>query len=43
MALFRHPGVFAAGVANASVADWAHYSHGWTHRILGVPYENPEA
>lgn len=43
MALFRHPGVFAAGIANASVADWAHYNHGWTSRILGLPYEDPEA
>jgi len=37
MALFRHPGTFAAGIANAAVSDWAHYSHEWTSRILGVP------
>lgn len=43
MALFRHPGVFAAGIANAAVSDWAHYNHGWTSRILGVPYEDPDA
>jgi dipeptidyl aminopeptidase/acylaminoacyl peptidase len=43
MALFRHPGVFAAGIANAAVTDWAHYSHEWTGRILGVPAENAAA
>lgn len=43
MAQFRYPGVFAAGVANAAVSDWAHYSDGWTSRILGVPHEHPEA
>jgi dipeptidyl aminopeptidase/acylaminoacyl peptidase len=43
MALFRHPGVFAAGVANAAVTDWAHYEHDWTSRILGVPAADPEA
>ena len=41
--LFRYPGVFSAGVARAAVTDWAHYSDGWTSRILGVPHENPEA
>jgi len=43
MSQFRYPGVFAAGVARASVSDWAHYSDGWTSRILGVPNLNPEA
>lgn len=43
MAQFRYPGVFAAGIARASVTDWAHYSDGWTSRILGVPHEDPEA
>jgi len=43
MALFRHPGVFAAGIANASVSDWAHYNHPWTSRILNLPFEDPEA
>jgi dipeptidyl aminopeptidase/acylaminoacyl peptidase len=43
MALFRYPGVFGAGVANASVTDWAHYNHGWTSRILNLPYEDEEA
>jgi dipeptidyl aminopeptidase/acylaminoacyl peptidase len=41
--LFRYPGVFGAGIARAAVTDWAHYSDSWTSRILGVPYENPEA
>lgn len=43
MSLFRHPGVFAAGVANASVTDWAHYSHLWTSRVLNKPSDDPEA
>jgi dipeptidyl aminopeptidase/acylaminoacyl peptidase len=43
MALFRYPGVFSAGVANASVTDWAHYNHNWTRRILNLPYEDEEA
>jgi dipeptidyl aminopeptidase/acylaminoacyl peptidase len=43
MALFRHPGLFAAGIANAAVTDWAHYSHDWTSPILGVPAKDPEA
>lgn len=43
MSQFRYPGVFAAGVANAAVSDWAHYSDGWTSRILGVPHEDSEA
>lgn len=43
MALFRHPGLFAAGVANAAVTDWAHYNDGYTSRILNLPHEDPEA
>lgn len=43
MTLFRHPGVVSAGIARASVTDWAHYSDGWTSRILGVPYDDPDA
>ncbi|MEJ7809334.1 MAG: prolyl oligopeptidase family serine peptidase [Gemmatimonadaceae bacterium] len=43
MALFRHPGLFAAGIANAAVSDWAHYSDGWTSPILNLPTEDPEA
>ena len=43
MSQFRYPGVFAAGIARAAVTDWAHYSDGWTSRILGVPSEDPDA
>jgi dipeptidyl aminopeptidase/acylaminoacyl peptidase len=43
MSLFRYPGVFAAGVSNDGVTDWAHYSDGWTSRILNLPHEDPEA
>ena len=43
MSQFRHPGVFAAGVANAAVTDWAHYEDNWTGRILNRPHQDPEA
>ncbi len=43
MSQFRHPGVFAAGVANAAVTDWAHYQDRWTRRILNLPEDDPEA
>ena len=43
MSLFRHPGVFSAGVASAAVSDWAHYSDLWTSRVLNTPVEDPEA
>lgn len=44
MALFRHPGKFAAGVALYPVTDWAHYNHGYTSRILnGTPLSDEEA
>ncbi|MDH5715625.1 MAG: prolyl oligopeptidase family serine peptidase, partial [Candidatus Aminicenantes bacterium] len=43
MALCTHPGVFAAGVAYVPVTDWAHYNHGYTSRILNLPYEDEEA
>jgi dipeptidyl aminopeptidase/acylaminoacyl peptidase len=43
MALFTRPGVFAAGVANAAVSDWAHYNELWTSRILGAPATSTEA
>ncbi len=42
-ALFKHPGVFAAGVANAAVSDWMHYNHLWTSRVLNLPSDDPEA
>ncbi len=37
MAMFNHPGVFAAGAALRSVTDWAHYNHGYTSNILNTP------
>lgn len=37
MAMFKHPGVFAAGAALRSVTDWAHYHHGYTANILNTP------
>ncbi len=37
MALFKHPGTFAAGAAQCSVTDWAHYNHSYTARILNGP------
>jgi dipeptidyl aminopeptidase/acylaminoacyl peptidase len=43
MALFKHPGVFAAGAALAPVTDWAHYNHTYTSNILNLPYEDDEA
>jgi len=43
MALFKHPGVFAAGAAHAPVTDWAHYNHSYTTRILNAPYGDHEA
>lgn len=43
MSQFRYPGVFAAGISRAPVTDWAHYSDGWTSRILGVPQTDSAA
>jgi dipeptidyl aminopeptidase/acylaminoacyl peptidase len=43
MALFTTPDVFAAGAALRPVTDWAHYNHGYTAPILGLPQTNPEA
>ena len=43
MSQFRYPGVFKAGIARAAVTDWAHYSDGWTSRILGIPDVDAEA
>jgi len=37
MAMFKTPGVFAAGAALRSVTDWSHYNHGYTSAILNVP------
>jgi dipeptidyl aminopeptidase/acylaminoacyl peptidase len=43
MALFQHPGVFAAGAALYPVTDWAHYNHPYTSNILNQPYDDEEA
>jgi dipeptidyl aminopeptidase/acylaminoacyl peptidase len=43
MSLFKHPGIFAAGIAQVPVTDWAHYNHGYSSRILNLPYEDEEA
>ena len=44
MALFRHPGKFAAGVSLYPVTDWAHYNQGYTSRILnGSQLDDEEA
>jgi dipeptidyl aminopeptidase/acylaminoacyl peptidase len=43
MALFKHPGVFAAGAAHAPVTDWAHYNHSYTTRILNNPFDDTQA
>ncbi|MEO8479413.1 MAG: prolyl oligopeptidase family serine peptidase [Gemmatimonadota bacterium] len=44
MALFKHPGTFAGGVAQCAVTDWAHYNHWYTARILnGTPAEDTVA
>ncbi len=43
MALFKHPGVFAAGAAMYPVTDWAHYNHPYTSNILNLPFEDDEA
>jgi dipeptidyl aminopeptidase/acylaminoacyl peptidase len=43
MALFKYPGVFAAGAVRAPVTDWAHYNPTYTTRILNTPYDDTEA
>ncbi len=43
MALFRAPGVFAAGAALRPVVDWMHYNDSYTGRILNTPEIDPEA
>ncbi len=43
MAMFTAPDVFAAGAALRPATDWAHYNHGYTAPILGLPQTNLEA
>jgi dipeptidyl aminopeptidase/acylaminoacyl peptidase len=40
MALFTQPREFGAGAALRAVTDWAHYSHGYTGRILNLPQDD---
>ncbi len=42
-ALFTRPALFACGAALRPVTDWAHYNHGYTVNLLGVPEEQGEA
>jgi dipeptidyl aminopeptidase/acylaminoacyl peptidase len=43
MAMFKEPGVFAAGAALRPVTDWAHYNHPYTANILNEPQADAEA
>jgi dipeptidyl aminopeptidase/acylaminoacyl peptidase len=43
MAMFKNPGVFAAGAVRAPVTDWAHYNPTYTTRILNAPFDDTEA
>jgi len=43
MALFREPGLFAAGAALRPVADWMNYNHEYTSCILNTPQVDPLA
>jgi dipeptidyl aminopeptidase/acylaminoacyl peptidase len=43
MALFKHPGAFAAGAALYPVTDWAHYNQSYTSNILNMPFDDHEA
>jgi dipeptidyl-peptidase 4 len=40
MAILRHPDVFQAAVASASVTDWRHYDTIYTERYMGLPWDN---
>lgn len=42
MAMFKAPGVFAAGVSGAPVTDFRLYDTHYTERFLSTPQENPE-
>lgn len=43
MALFTRAEHFGAGAALRAVTDWAHYSHGYTGRILNLPQDDTAA
>ncbi|MEX1190923.1 MAG: prolyl oligopeptidase family serine peptidase [Brumimicrobium sp.] len=40
MAMLKTPNEFQCGGALRSVADWAHYNHGYTSNILNTPEED---
>lgn len=40
MAMLNSPGTFKSGAALRSVADWAHYNHGYTSNILNTPVDD---
>jgi dipeptidyl-peptidase-4 len=42
MTLFRHPGVYALGIANSPLTDWSLYDTIYTERYLGLLAENPD-
>lgn len=43
MGLFTQSQVFASGAALRPVTDWAHYNHGYTSNILGLPQKDSAA
>ena len=43
MGLFTAGDTFKSGAALRSVTDWAHYNHGYTSRILNLPYDDEVA
>jgi len=43
MALFKQPGLWAAGAALRPVTDWSNYNDGYTRAILNTPEDDPEA
>lgn len=43
MAMLTQPTEFNSGAAIRSVADWAHYNHGYTGNILNFPETDPIA
>lgn len=42
MCILRHPDVFAAACASASVTDWRNYDSIYTERYMWIPQENKE-
>lgn len=42
MAMIRHPDLFQAGIASASVTDWRNYDTIYTERYMDLPQDNEE-